>query len=149
MQPYMHVLVSSRFLQQNLEEYLQQKVDSGTKHVNISCRLDSWCQVFTAIKHEKCSFLGYDTIAAIILPWMFYVYELWCFTLYNWWSRLWNFMLLQPCRWGFKSSGRGHGTVRQVVPDVANSVFVFRLQQMILKITHCELSQCQEPLTQL
>lgn len=145
----MYVLVTSRFLQQNLEEYLQQKDDSGTKHVNISHRLDSWCQVFTAIKHEKCSFLGYDTTAAIIVPRMFYVYELWCFTLYNWWSRLWNFMLSQPCRWGFKSSGRGHGAVRQVVPDVANSAFVFRPEQMTLKMTHCEHSQCQEPVTQL
>jgi hypothetical protein len=43
--------------------------------------------------------------------------------------------------------GRGQGAVRQVVPDVANSAFVFRLQQMNLKMTHCELSQCQEPLT--
>ena len=67
----MYVLITSRFLQQNLEEYLQQKDDSGTKHVNISHRLDSLCQVFTAIKHEKCSFLGYDTSAAITLFWMF------------------------------------------------------------------------------
>lgn len=67
----MYVLITSRFLQQNLEEYLQQKDDSGTKHVNISRRLDSWCQVFTAIKHDKCSFLCYDTTAAITLPWIF------------------------------------------------------------------------------
>jgi len=71
MQPYMYVLITSRFLQQNLEEYLQEKDESGTQHVNISYRLDSWWQVFTAIKHEKCSFLGYDTTAAITLSWTF------------------------------------------------------------------------------
>ena len=37
----MYVLITSRFLQQNLEEYLQEKDESGTQHVNISYRLDS------------------------------------------------------------------------------------------------------------
>jgi hypothetical protein len=39
------------FYNKILEEYLQQKDNSGTLHVNISHRLESLCHVFTAIKH--------------------------------------------------------------------------------------------------
>jgi len=99
----------------------------------------TWKMQLSGLRHHSCCYITLNV----------YVYELWCFTLYNRWSRLWNFMLSQPYQWGFKSSGRGHGAVRQVVPDVANSAFVFRLQQMTLKMTHCEHSQGQEPLTQL